>query len=171
MKHTVNTWLKQSQLAVDLQSRLWLAFCTLSFPSCLRRLRLALRKIFWIKTIGAAMIRLFFLIALQSCGPYRMLSTDYSTLSESPCVDGTVLNIDQAGCKSFYWGVRSSGIVLKIRCSYAPVRSFWTETDFYAVPHGHVEVGSNWGPYCEDKFIRMYAIPHGLDFEVESEAR
>ena len=117
------------------------------------------------------MHRFFPLILLLGCSPYRMFKKDYITLSESPCVDGTILNIDQAGCESFYWGSKPDGIVLKVRCAYAPKQNFWTEMDFYAVPHGYDLVHSNWGTYCEDRYVRMYALPRGSQLKVDNESR
>ena len=100
-----------------------------------------------------------------------MIRKDYITLSDSPCVDGTILNIDQAGCEGFYWGTKPDGITLKVRCVYAPKRSFWTEMDFYAVPHDYDLVNPSWGMYCEDRYVTMYAIPRGSRLEVRNEGR
>ena len=117
------------------------------------------------------MIKFLPLLIVTSCAQRGLFNKDYITLSESPCVDGTILNIDQAGCESFYWGVKPNGIVLKVRCVYAPENSFWTETDFYAVPHGYDLVRPDWGIYCQDKYVHMYAIPRGERLEVINESR
>jgi len=113
-------------------------------------------------------VRFFLLILLLSCSPYRIFKKDYITLSESPCVDGTILNMDQAGCESFYWGTQPKGITLKIRCTYAPKRSFWSERDFYAIPHNYEPVHAGWGMYCEDRYVKMYAVQRGARFEIKS---
>jgi hypothetical protein len=106
------------------------------------------------------MIRFSLLILLLSCGPNKLFKTKYLSLSESPCVDGTVLNIEQAGCESFYWGTMSNGEILKIRCTYSPKESWWTGMSFYAVPHDHPLTKSSWGMYCEDRYVKMFATPY-----------
>ena len=107
------------------------------------------------------------LLFLTGCFPPWHFKKDYITLSESPCVDGTILNIDQAGCEGFYWGTKPEGIVLKVRCTYAPKQSFWTGMTFYAVPHGYDLVHANWGTYCEDRYVHMYAVPRGTRLEID----
>jgi hypothetical protein len=104
-------------------------------------------------------------VFLISCSPLRK---NYITLSESTCVDGTILNIDQAGCENFYWGTIKDGDILKIRCAYAPDENFWTISDFYAVPHG-IDVLSSWGWYCEDRYVKMYSLSRGAKIKLKSE--
>jgi hypothetical protein len=117
------------------------------------------------------MIKFLPLFFIMSCGPWRMLKKDYITLSESPCIDGTILNIDQAGCESFYWGTKPEGVTLKIRCTYAPKDGFWTRMTFYAVPHNNDLMHANWSLYCEDKYVKMYAAPTGVRLEsIDEEA-
>lgn len=107
------------------------------------------------------------LIFLIGCGPNRFFKKDYITLSESPCVDGTILNMDQAGCESFYWGTDTEGLTLKIRCTYAPKDSFWTRSTFYAIPHNYNMEYNNWGLYCEDRYVKMFTIPTGIELETD----
>jgi len=111
---------------------------------------------------------LVFLLISLSCHPYKIFKKDYITLSESPCVDGTILNMDQAGCEGFYWGTQPEGITLKLRCTYSPNRNFWTEMDFYAIPHNYKPLHTGWGMYCEDRFVKMYALPRGTQLRIES---
>jgi hypothetical protein len=92
----------------------------------------------------------------------------YSLLSESPCIDGTILNMDQAGCESFYWGPRDHGIVLKITCTDADVQSFWTNTDFYATPHRYELANADLRAYCVDRYTNIYALPRGAQFRASS---
>ena len=118
------------------------------------------------------MIKILPLILMLSCGPHRIVKKSYITLSESPCVDGTILNIDQAGCESFYWGTDPEGLTLKVRCTYAPEDGFWTRMTFYAIPHGHDDlVHGNWGLYCEDRYVKMYAVPTGIRLRADDESR
>ena len=109
-----------------------------------------------------------FLLILMSCSPYKIFKKDHITLSESPCIDGTILNIGQSGCEVFYWGTQSEDIVLKIRCTYSPKRNFWTEMDFYTIPHSYELLHVGWNVYCEDRFVKMYALPHGTQLRIKN---
>ncbi len=111
------------------------------------------------------MIKLLPLFLLISCGPHRLFKKEYITFTESPCVDGVILNIDQAGCESFYWGTDPEGVVLKIRCTYAPKDSMWTKTTFYSVPHDYPADSSIWTLFCEDRYIKMFSAPYGVRLE------
>jgi len=99
------------------------------------------------------------LIFLFGCSPHRLIKKDYITMSESPCIDGTILNIDQAGCESFYWGTNKSGETLKIRCVHSSEDSWWTKTSFYAIPNYYESIASNWSLYCSDIYVKMYILP------------
>ena len=103
----------------------------------------------------------FLLPLLIACGPKHIFGKDYVTVSESPCVDGTIVNIDQAGCESFYWGAIEEMVILKIRCAYSEEDNFWTTSTFYAVPHG-VEVPFQWALYCQDRHICMYTTSSNI---------
>ena len=111
------------------------------------------------------MYKFLFLMLLVGCGPHRLFKKDYITLSDSPCVDGTILNIDQAGCESFYWGTDPEGVILKVRCTYAPKDSMWTRSTFYAVPHDYPVQYSNWFLFCEDRYIKMFSAPYGAKLD------
>jgi hypothetical protein len=106
------------------------------------------------------------LILLLGCGP-KYLENKYITLSESPCVDGVILNMDHRGCKSFYWGANADGPSLKIRCTYVKEDNFWTKSSFYSFPHEY-SITSNWSLFCKDRYVQMYAVPTGIEFEYEN---
>ncbi len=97
--------------------------------------------------------------------PYKVSKKTYIAASESPCVDGTLVNVGQAGCESLYWGSVPNSPVLKIRCTYAPEDSMWTKSSFYAVPHDHQIEYSNWFLFCEDRYVKMYSAPYGIRLE------
>ncbi len=111
------------------------------------------------------MSKISFLLLLISCSPYHMFKKNKLVLSESACVDGTIVNIAEAGCENYYWGSPSSKQHLKLRCTYSKEDNFWTEMDFYAVPHSYENINPDWGTYCEDKYVRMYALPRGSRLE------
>jgi hypothetical protein len=108
------------------------------------------------------MNKFLFLALLVGCSQHRLFKKNHITLSESPCVDGTVLNIAQAGCEGFYWGTDSDGIILKIRCTYAPKDSMWTKSAFYSVPHGYYSGYTDWVLFCEDRHVKMFYVPYGI---------
>jgi len=108
---------------------------------------------------------LFSLIMLIGCSSHKISNKDHLPVSESPCIDGTVLNINQAGCEGFYFGTIPDSLALKIRCTYAPEDSVWTRATFYAVPHEQ-EVGySNWFLFCEDRYVKVYSTPYGIKLD------
>ena len=104
------------------------------------------------------MIRFLPFIFLAACSHNKLFKKEYITLSQSPCVDGTILNIDQTGCESYYWGaLGADGEILKIRCTAPTENHWWTNMSFYAVPIYRDIVHAGWDLYCEDKYVRMYA--------------
>jgi len=113
------------------------------------------------------MFRYTIFLFLIACFPNRVFKKDFITLSESPCVDGTILNIHQAGCESFYWGTAGDGEILKIRCAYAPEMNWWTTRSFYAVPHDYSLEYSNWSIYCTDRYVDVYVTPTGVQLETQ----
>ena len=106
---------------------------------------------------------LFFLLA--GCSPHRISNKDHLPASESPCVDGTVININQAGCESLFFGTVPDSLTLKIRCTYAPRDSVWTRATFYAVPHNQEAGYSNWFLFCEDRYVKVYSTPYGIKLD------
>ena len=94
---------------------------------------------------------------LIGCGPKHMLNVDYSELSESPCVDGTIFNIDHAGCEVFYWGRSGEAQMVKLRCTYSPDSNFWTETSFYVTAPVMTTSSPTWILFCADLHTFVYA--------------
>jgi hypothetical protein len=111
------------------------------------------------------MIKALLLFTLVSCGPRQIFKEGHLVPSQSPCIDGTVLNIDHAGCESFYWGTINEETVLKIRCTYAPEDSIWTRSTFYAIPVSIDLSHDNWNLYCEDGYVKMYIIRTGVPLD------
>ena len=92
-----------------------------------------------------------------------MLNVDYSELSQSPCVDGTIFNIDHAGCEVFYWGRNEEKQFVKMRCTYSQERNFWTETSFYITVPVMQPVSPSWILFCADIHTIVYAEPAHAD--------
>jgi hypothetical protein len=91
---------------------------------------------------------------LFACGP-KVSFQNYSLPSESPCLDGTIINIDSEGCKTFFWGVRKDTI--KLRCTMTRDQSWWVNTSFYFVPNTSEDRPDNhWQSFCKDETYRVY---------------
>jgi len=108
---------------------------------------------------------------LVGCGPKKHFQK-YVLPSESPCLDGTIINIDDAGCKSFFWGVRESTV--KIRCTMTDTQNWWVNTSFYFVPKNSGDpVSDDWTSFCTDGEFNVYKgstlIKMGLITPVEKE--
>ncbi len=100
---------------------------------------------------------LFSIFLLSGCAGKRMHGIDMNSLTGSPCVDGTIYNVKQAGCEVFYWGqTQDTGI--KLRCSYADHDNFYTTTSFFAVPLGQpLPLAEGYFPWCADSQAMVYA--------------
>ena len=105
------------------------------------------------------------LLLLTGClAPYRYAGADL-TPSGSPCIDGTLVNIDGAGCEMFYHAQLPDQPILKIRCTYSEAQNQWTKLSFYATPSelpmlNHDHPNDKWVLMCSDSFVNVYvAIP------------
>ena len=113
------------------------------------------------------MIKLLPIIFFIGCCQHHLLKKDYKTLTQSPCLDGTILNMDDAGCEIFYWGVIPDEALLKVRCTYGTEDNWWTRMAFYGVSHQQdLTVGDEF-LYCRDRYIKMYAVPVDIRVKIE----
>ena len=87
------------------------------------------------------------------------MNVDYDSLSQSACVDGTILNIDKAGCEMFYWGHIDDGEYLKMRCTHSNDKNFWTESSFYVTHIGQAPKDDTWMMFCMDVTSYVYVKP------------
>ena len=100
-------------------------------------------------------IKIAFLVSLLAACSSKKHLQKYVLPSESPCLDGVILNIDDRGCKSFFWGVRQNTI--KIRCTMTDDQSWWVNTSFYFVPkHSDDTVSEHWQNFCTDSEFKVY---------------
>jgi len=100
-------------------------------------------------------------LLLTGCANKRMHGIDMNNLSGTPCIDGVIYNIKQAGCEVFYWGHTRDGTALKLRCTYADHENFYTESSFYAVPLGaELQIQGTYAPWCADTETMIFlALP------------
>ena len=109
-------------------------------------------------------MRQFLLAALllAGCANKRMIGVDMDNLSGTPCIDGVIYNVKQAGCEVFYWGHSNDGSSLKLRCTYSDHANFYTRSSFYAVPLGVQLVPEDkFIPWCVDTESMVFlALPN-----------
>ena len=93
---------------------------------------------------------------LASCVPKHMVGVDMNNLSGSPCVDGVIYNIKQAGCEVFYWG-QTDKAGMKLRCTYTDHDSLYTVSSFYALPLGQEpNIPQPYAPWCMDTDVMVF---------------
>lgn len=94
---------------------------------------------------------------LTGCSGKRMMhGVDMNNLSGSPCVDGTIYNIERAGCEVFYWG-QTERLGLKLRCTYSDHDNFYTNASFYVVPLSQqLDPSAGYIPWCIDSQAMVY---------------
>ncbi len=102
----------------------------------------------------------FFLLLLSACSPYRRFHKNYDYLTESPCVDGTMLNLEEGKCEIFYWGIIPGTETIKIRCTYGLEDNFWTRSDFYITPTKFKGKNRNWKLYCQDQHTKIFVVTY-----------
>ena len=97
-----------------------------------------------------------FLLSVLSfgCAANRNFVKKY-TPSESPCLDGAVLNIVKCSCVSFFWG--ESNESWKLRCAYAKEDSWWNTTTFHVVTLGsEIKPDTELVAFCIDGGLALY---------------
>lgn len=95
-------------------------------------------------------------IFLTGCfSTHRYIGKDFVG-TNSPCADGTLINMDSAGCELFYFGLNHDQTVLKIRCTLSDEKNLWTQASFYSVKSPMEVIPPTWFGYCQDRYVMMY---------------
>ncbi len=103
------------------------------------------------------MIRFLLFFLLTGCIHNRAFRKDFTALSESPCVDGTILNIYESGCVNTYVGKYEGDFpILKVRCTYSREESWMTKKSFYVVPSNFPSIDPRWKAFCRDVYADVY---------------
>ena len=105
-------------------------------------------------------ISCLFLFLTACIHEHRYIGRDM-TPSESPCIDGTLVNMDGAGCKMYYFGNHPDDYYIKMRCTFSKSDSIWTNGSFVAVAGGAVdktsfEISEDWKLHCADRHVIMF---------------
>ena len=87
-----------------------------------------------------------------------MLNVDMDDLTRTPCVDGTILNVDRAGCDVFYWGMQHDGQLIKFRCTSSEENNFYTESSFYVMSNDSSAIADDWTMFCVDFYTKIFVI-------------
>tara|TARA_B100000131_G_scaffold314652_1_gene351837 strand:+ start:986 stop:1318 length:333 start_codon:yes stop_codon:yes gene_type:complete len=101
------------------------------------------------------MILILFMFLTGCLSANKYIGKDYIP-SNSPCLDGTVSNMEAAGCDVFYFGTIMDQSALKIRCTSSSDENFWTESSFYATRNDYEELPTSWIGHCADNNIIMF---------------
>ena len=94
------------------------------------------------------------LILMCSCA-YKYAGRDLEA-STSPCLDGTVVNIDYHSCNSMYFGSHQNEDVMKVRCVSSDEDNFWTRNTFYFVDSDSYVLNSSMREFCNDDHVNGY---------------
>jgi hypothetical protein len=95
-------------------------------------------------------IKLALIILLSGCVSKHQRFYKNFEPTESPCVDGTVLNISKSTCNAVYWGVTDN--IIKFRCTDAYSGNWWNAMAFYVLPSDYgKEINPNWTIFCADR--------------------
>jgi len=100
------------------------------------------------------MIKILAIFLLTGCMSKHSFVKNF-TPSESPCIDGTLLNISKSGCDSLFWGTKDD--IIKLRCTLTDIPSFWCTTAFYITSiHNETEANPSWTVFCADSGFVVY---------------
>ena len=104
---------------------------------------------------------MIWVLLLVGCfhNPLRVTGPHYVP-SESPCLDGTLVNVAGHGCESLYFGFVPGSKMFKMKCYYSEEDNFWTTSDFYFVPYFERDEFINplWIQMCSDKIVDTYFV-------------
>ena len=92
------------------------------------------------------------LLFLAGCAAHRgplLIATG------SPCFDGVVVNLYEAGCEEIFVNQVPGTPITQIRCAVIG-DDLWTQQFFYFVPQGEFEVDSSWNAVCSDPSTNTY---------------
>jgi len=97
---------------------------------------------------------LFCLLFLQGCSFKSKIP-----LTKSPCIDGTIINIEKAGCEMIYVGIDPVVESMKIRCTLAKEQNWWTSVSFYTMKAKRNKLSKRWVLFCKDRTVIMFIAP------------
>ena len=96
--------------------------------------------------------------SLLGCAGKQNNIVNSMTLSETPCLDGTLVNVSKSGCGSLFWGVGRNNEVIKFRCtSPKSEQNLWNTSTFYALSVMYEgEIPSTWTIFCADQDFAVF---------------
>ena len=94
---------------------------------------------------------------LLSLGCSHKVVTASSGLTQSPCFDGVMANI-QRSCLSIHSHSVPGTEVIRVNCSDGDNASPWTSKTFYFVGNDKFFSKSGWSHLCSDPLIDVYFV-------------
>ena len=98
----------------------------------------------------------FLSIFFSGCAMKKNIMGERFEFTESPCLDGIVLNISNASCSSLYTGRDPDTGGIRMRCTLSKENNAWTEKRFYILPNQFDFESQEWMPFCSDHFGTIY---------------
>ncbi len=109
-----------------------------------------------LKKLSLNIPRILILSTLVGCAANKRVMGETFEFTESPCLDGVVLNISNSKCEALYTGRDPATGGIKLRCTLSKETSLWTETRFFMAPHSTHVSGEKWVPFCSDHYGTVY---------------
>ena len=102
------------------------------------------------------MTRLLTMMCLIGCvSKHQKFYKNYEP-TESPCIDGTILNISNSTCNAVYMNKENE--IIKLRCANADIASWWNASSFYVVRSDFdKEISPSWVLFCVDSGYAVFA--------------
>mgnify|MGYP003661470043 CR=1 FL=1 len=95
-----------------------------------------------LKKLSLNLFSFLSMLLIVGCSAKQKIMGETFEFTQSPCLDGLVLNISNSSCEVLYTGRDSDTGGLKMRCTSAKESTHWTE--------------SRWRPFCIDQYGTIY---------------
>ena len=102
------------------------------------------------------MTRFVIIFLLAGCASkHQQFYKNYEP-TESPCIDGTILNISKSTCNAVHMNKKDG--VINLRCTSADTASWWNASSFYVVRSNfEKEINPSWVLFCIDSEHAVFA--------------
>jgi len=94
------------------------------------------------------------LFLLSGCAAHRPVTLN---VTGSPCFDGIIVNLDDAGCKEIIINQVPGKPITHVRCSEMN-DSLWTQHYFYFAPPAFNYIDDTWNAVCSDPSTDTFFI-------------
>ena len=101
------------------------------------------------------MVRVLLFLSLSGCA--HKIAIAESGLTQSPCFDGVMANI-QGSCLSIHSHAVPGTEVIRVNCSDGDSTSHWSSKTFYFVGNDKFFSKPGWSHICSDPVIDVYFV-------------